>query len=984
MSRASEATRARQEPRTRDRVPRRDAQARLAHRTLLACTLAWFACLPAAQAPAQQPEPASKGEAAATDQSAAALEAYLDRPGLRALLAEQLAARLKGAPAEQRAVIGERLGKLYVEFIGASKTPKEREHWEARARELLKLVPDVKSYALRVDLNKAQYIKAEEIAERWRLRLATGEEKAEAEATLRQLKQQFETVGAEATRKADLLERAEDTGKSPEKVTDEVAEARRLRSIAYYYAGWSAYYLAYLSDSDQAAADAIKNFGYLLGAQPGRSATLDRLPRTLLKYDHIARATIGCGLAYGLRRDGDTEALRWLDAVDSSTDVPPESRGQLFTRRIAILAHAKRWADLEALIRLARGGDHTTPADAIRPLEAAAARLLAVVCFEADRAINGETIEALGQAAMTDLIAKGEVGQVLDIAQKYGTSPLGDSGFIVHYVRGMQALERGIKAQKDEGENPDEPTKNPATINQFRHAATLLEGSVQQTDAAKFPGERGKALVAAGRALFKAGDLPAAADRFSRAASESPDKAQAEEALWLAVISLDRATRQSGGATHQPRLDELVTLFVRQYPQTERAASLLIRRDVGAGGGIDDEQAVTILLGVPAESPVYLNARRQAARVLYQRIFRRATEAGRPSAATRFIKVAEEVMAADKRLAIESPDRKEATDATDRVVLLVRQMLDAILSLPAPDVARAEAVLDVLQAVVGHNNTDIAKLESEIKLRRIQILLAKEDTAGAERLADELRASGDRLAESADRVLYQRAVNRWKKAGGGTGQLRDETARVDPWLKAHAATVLKLGGRIIENMGTGPGALKDPAVQTVYRQVAQAGMELWEIEKIEAGRALALKLDRALLAAAKADNLPPPAESLTRVAVLAEADGDAAAALESWRTLAAGHKPGSPEWFRARFHTARLLSASDVPKAIEVLTQVAVLYPDLGPEPWRTRLTELKKRLEASQPAPAAPAGPGSPSAPGTPDPAAPGTPATSPGGSIR
>ena len=64
-------------------------------------------------------------------------------------------------------------------------------------------------------------------------------------------------------------------------------------------------------------------------------------------------------------------------------------------------------------------------------------------------------------------------------------------------------------------------------------------------------------------------------------------------------------------------------------------------------------------------------------------------------------------------------------------------------------------------------------------------------------------------------------------------------------------------------------------------------------------------------------------------------------------------------------HTARLLVDAEPAKAFELVTQVAVLYPDLGPEPWHTRLKDLRKKLESLQPPPA-PAGGGgtSPSAP--------------------
>ncbi len=918
--------------------------------------LSTFAALAHAQPADPKPAPVSP---------LTAMEAYLDRPGLRTLLAEHLAARLKSAPQEERGPIAERLGKLYVSFI-ATGTPAERKEWEERARELLRVVPEVKSYELRLDLARTVYSKAEEAAERWRLRLGTEEEKAEAERSLRGLKGQFESVASDAGRRVDALERTEDSGKATDQTTEDLSDARRIRSIAQYFAGWTSYYIAFLSHSDSAATDALKSFGGLLGAGAGRTAALDRLPKSMLKYDHLARAAIGVALANALRRDGDTEGLRWLDVIDQESQLPEGVRAQLFTRRLTILASAKRWADVETLVRAARNSDRAGKGENVRLLEPLAARLLAVLCFESDARAAVEIVERLGQIAMADLVARGEVGHVLDLAQRFGTSPLGDTGFIVHYVRGVQAYEKAVKAHEAalkgtgtpagtaEPVKPhaaDEPTRDPALVVAFRAAAAQLDAAGTQDDAGAFPTERARSLVMAGRSLFRAGDLVRAAERFSQAsAGLIADPAAGEEALWLAIVALDRAVRDHVGGDADVRLDELCTLFLRQFPSTERAANLLVRR--AAIGGIDDEKAVSTLLSVPAESPVYASARRQAARVLY-RLFRAAPESGRGFAAGRFVKVADEIAAIDRRDAIEG-DRAKSIDATERLVLLSRQMLDALLTSATPDAARAEAVLESLRKVVAFNGSDISAYQAEFTFRTLQVLLAKEDGPAAEKVANELRAGGGRFADAADRLLFQRAVTRWRRATAPDVLAKDAAAALDA-----ASPVFRLGSGLIDRMGAGPGALQDAAVQTLYRHVAQAGAELWIGRKDTAARDLAIKLDRAILAA-----VPGTIDSLTRLATLSEAAGDSTTALECWRTLASGHKPGTADWFRAKFDLARLLADRDAPKALDVLEQLAVLYPDYGPEPTRAKLRALHDRLKAG--APAAPTAPTSPPTPGS------------------
>ena len=282
--------------------------------------------------------------------------AYLQQLGLKRLQAEDLAERLKSAPGDQRVGLAERLAKLYVQLLTDSDDVDVRRVWEDRSRELLHAVPEADTYELRLALNRALYIRAEDSLERHRLRLATQEEVAEAERILRGLKPQLEEIGARSNRKVEGFEAQEEKGDTNDRMLEEMSEARRARSQAFYYAGWCSYYLAYLTGADEHAADALKNFGWLLNSRGSRIASIERLPVELLKYDHVARASIGCGLASALRGN-ETLALRWFDEVEKAEELPESIKPILLPRRITVLAGAKRWADLERLIRLERNSD---------------------------------------------------------------------------------------------------------------------------------------------------------------------------------------------------------------------------------------------------------------------------------------------------------------------------------------------------------------------------------------------------------------------------------------------------------------------------------------------------------------------------------------------------------------------------------------------------------------------------------------------------
>lgn len=873
----------------------------------------WCAPVLAQGEGAAEPEPAPVAPSAA-------IEAYLERLGLRTLLADELADRLTTTTGPERRELAERLAKIYVELLSAAATVEERKHWETRSRDLLRQVPEADSYELRLNLARVIYVSAEEVLERWRLRLAGEEEVREAERALRSIAPEVADLATKLHARVESLERLEDSGRSTDAIAEGLADARRLRSQAFYYSGWIQYSLAYLTNNERLALEAMRSFGWLLNSRGGIPPSPERAPSGLLKYEHVARAAIGCALCASIRNN-DVEAVRWLDAVAATPELPESVREQIFPRRITVLAAAKRWADLERAVRLTRRSDRTGGGPDVQPLSVPAARLLAVVTLEADPATRGVT-EKLASVALGDLVTRGEVAQVLDLVQRYGTAPIGDTGFIVHYVRGMQVYERARKSHRESGQNPDEPATAPELANAYREAARLLDAALRQEDAASFGNERSKAGMIVGLCLFYAGDFAAAADRFLESSRNATDAARGEEPLWLAVLALDRAVR-AGDGTARPRRDEAAALYLQSYGGTERAAKLLI--GLGSSGLLDEEAAVRVLLGVPKDAAVYESARREAARLLYL-LFRRARDEERDFAATRFLSVAEEILSIDRR-AVAGGTPEEARTAADAVVLRVRQILDAILGSSTPDLARAEAALNVLDDVAAVSGIDLSTHEAELTFRRLQILLARGENEAAEQLASQIEGQRGPFAEAAGRMLYRSAATVFQRAG---------VDATDEQLVA----VVRHGRRLIERTGSGPMALADAATLSLHSTVAAAASLLWERHQDAAMRDLALELDRAILKA-----VPRSESALRRVARLAESAGQTEEALECWRVLLSGVRSGSTEWYEARYHSLRLLSQIDAPRAREAMRQHKILYPSFGPSPWGERLRELDAQL---------------------------------------
>jgi hypothetical protein len=499
----------------------------------------------------------------------------------------------------------------------------------------------------------------------------------------------------------------------------------------------------------------------------------------------------------------------------------------------------------------------------------------------------------------------------------------------------------------------------------------LLEQSTRESDVSSFPAESAKAGTLAGMCEFYAGDLQKAADRFL-AASRTPAgaseavRARAEEALWLAILALDKASQRTpGDTTLRGRLTETTLLYLSTYPDSQRAARLLLRE--GAGELVDQRKALEILMGVARESPVYEASRRQAARILYA-LFRQARGSEKDFAAMQFLGVADELLTLDKKAALAGTGA-ETTAAAQRVQQRVRQMLDALLSASSPDVVRAEGALETLRGVATYSGIDLEPIREELLFRRLQIAIARSASGSPGEdpnlLAGQLREAGaqrktsaasatpgaanaDQFLIAADRLMYKRALDAW----------RDDKSPGTPVDKARA--VMTHGVRVVEGLGRAGEALRDPAALAVYSTVAEAAMLVWrETGKTDAeASALVFRLDDAIL------GTQPGAEtSLLRVAEVADALGQIDRALECWKLLLAGREPGTPAWFEARYRSLELLSRKDPGAARGAMDQHRVLHPDFGPEPWGSQLRTLDGTL------PAAPA----------PQPA---EPSTSPGGS--
>lgn len=866
------------------------------------------------------PAIATNGSKSVTDQSDP-VATYLEQQRLYEVLAAHLRARIQETAGVSRVILAERLGKLYARMLGQVPDAARRERLEQLSRDLMRDVPDADSSELRLNLAKASYLRVEEIAERTRLKLANDAETDEARIVLRTLGTTFIDLAKRLDTQVKLLERREATAHDQdlEDLRGKLSDTRRLHSLARYYAGWSNYYDALLNSSAPQALRAMEEFGVLLNAAPNQPATVDRVPKQLLRFEHIARAALGCALSASLRGE-HVEAIRWIDLLNQADDLPLSVSEQIFTREILVYAAAQRWSDVEMRVRQRRGVESGTAIKRLTPVEA---RFVAVVALEyGGQAVRSPRLTEMAQGvaatAMSDLVSQKQIGQVLDLVQRFGTSSLGSDGFIVLYVRGIRAYEEARAAHREAPGNPDEPSKDAALVNMYQQAAGILESTLGAGDSKEFPAERVRTRTRAGLSKFYAGDFVNAVSAFTQAVEEATSVDLRRDALWYAIATLDYAIEQ-GAKSNVTERDRLAVVYLKEFPDSENAARLLMRQT--SAQGMTDAQVVEVLLKLPPESPLYRAARRQASTILYK-IYRRAKGNDRDFAALRFTQIAEELLRTEQTIALGGVD-EAAKQAGNAVILRARQLADALLSVSGPDPDKAEACLVAIETVSAYQAIDTAQIHGEVQFRRLQIAVIRGDEAAITSFVDSLRGTGGTYADAADRLLFRR------------GQ---RLLVVSPNDARAARDVVRFGTRILEHMG-GTSA----TAPTVRDAIAGAAAVIWEAEADVSMRALGLAMERDQAKAGVRTLV-----SLRRHAKLAEATGEIEEAGRAWSEISIGVDTASLAWFEARYESMRLLAKIDSNKARAALDQHEVLYPELGPLPWNEKFRALRQVLGVS------------------------------------
>lgn len=878
--------------------------------------------------------------AAQSEADAELIEKYLVERGMTRLLASYLEQRIADAVPSQRSAIADRLAAVYAELVERATSDTERRELERKTQELLTQVPEADTLELRLSLARASYLRAERIAEMWRLRMVSEEEAHEAARSFEEIERTLSSVAERAHDTVTQLERQEEAARSHdlELLSSALMRSRRNRSLAHYFAGWSLLYLSEIQPNRAAEAvvKAQRHFGWLLNARSGMPATPERAPIQLMRFDHVARSVIGMAMTESIR--GNREAAEaWFALLDAAEDLPPLVTSQVVTYRFIALAKLGEWSLLSARIDQLRRAEASSDGAIPPRLTPLDARLLAVAALEADhRRTPASPVTHVYQAAISDLVLLGEHGHLVDLASQYDLESGARPGFVGHFIRGLRAYDRARSMYRASPSNDETPTADPAIQSQFIAASDQFHEAMRSSDAEGFAPALGSAQLLYGLSRYYAargsGDLIAAAESLSIAASLLLDvgDARSADAHWMSIRSLDAAIDRLPPSVEQGRVigvrNDRIDAFIEAIPRDERALILLVQR--ASEDGRDKDRAISELLSIPRDTGVYEIARRQAARLLYDS-FKEISVHRRGWVAARYIDVAGSLLAIDRQRA-SSGD----AEAGQRALLRARRIVEVALSSANPDVDRAEQALDAIASLIAMGVDDAEAFEDELHYRQVQIKLARGKHEEAEQLADQLLARNAKLGTAALQLVYVETVNRWRSLLQGDA---------DPDTSGSTAQrIVRIGRAILRSDGMYHASHDEAQVLTLYATTAEAATDLWMTTHDPEARHLAsLLLERVLRAR------PNESRALHAMARLSESIDDHQTAARCWRQISAGQSPGTDEWFASRAALIRALARFDPTRARDVLAQHKVLYPNLAPEPWGSDLRELDRRLEA-------------------------------------
>jgi len=706
------------------------------------------------------------------------IDEYLIEFNLDDLVITQLEEQLRIALGANRIPYAKQLAVQYGYMFDAADSDDERAYWEQKSIDLTELVPEIDTTALRLNLAKASYVRAEYAAEQYRLRAIDLGKSQDARRSMLNLAIQFKNEFRSLrtmTRKLEEAQFNSDDSEGIRKAGSKLQELDSQIAQTAYYAAWALYYESWLSayPNPDSADESLKYFGWILMGR-FEAPYIEETPLELISYEHIARSILGVSLAHSAAGRFAT-ALDWVDLLTDGiapanliAQIPAYHLSILFERAVQNIRSDQnpRWEDIHLLLDTLDEKHKLTPT---------IARLVAVLALDASTRTGGAPeARELANKAITLLAELNQLPQVLELSQHFKLDVLGTNSFYVAYVLALQAHERARTLHGN-----DVPTTDILITRAYQDSEKHLIATIRRPDASHHPKSITQAKLLAAWSRYFVSDYETASIRFGDIA-ELMDTAKAEHALWMRIVCLDNlisdiatagtidldstdeSTLNNSTPSDPPdyakQLQLTMILFLERYPSSIHAGKITYR--LVANKDQANQNQVDQLLAVPINSDAYDQSQSLAERKLY-RIFLDTTGLSHISFAEQYLDIARPLLHQDAIVVFAG---NAEPDQISIYLARSRRMLHVLLTRGIAEVREARRLLDRLSTGSAAGLLDLSLFRVELEYRNFQIHVLEGDFETASTLCDAIWISDDagNIAEAACREMLSYAVQDWK------------------------------------------------------------------------------------------------------------------------------------------------------------------------------------------------------------------------------
>lgn len=822
------------------------------------------------------------------------VEKFLTRLGLVDLRTRHLEEVLEGElPAAQRVETARRLADVYASQLVTYAEDKTRyDDVVRRINRLVAKVPEAQTAALRVMLLQADYFRAEKLIGQWTIDRQDAGPRDEAHTILAritpELLESYQQLKAESDKLLDEIDGLEEGDEQAAKEQ----QSRQLQSVAGragYFAGWSSYYLGLarqsLARQTTEYAAARDMFRKLLGLT---AAYTDEEAEFLgLESVRRAQALIGLGLAEAGAGNlsGSQKCFEWLERGGA----PPQVRDEGPYWRLQALLNADR---LDLALEFAK--------QQVAALTGAATSGKVSFCVSLVRAAfaGAQTPtpawHELGMLGIAGLVKLRQRGPVRALLEQYNINLDDSSGFYLNWIKGQQLTEEAEKSKSKET---------------FEQAVVVLERAIKASDAQQDLASLGQCQTHLATCYYRLERFEESARMFEAAAAarKATGDEKAVDAAWAAFVSYQRLIKE------QPRFVaaaiDVLQQLKRDYPNHEYARQADYHISKLRQNASSATENLANLEKVAPDSPNYLPARYDICIILHGQ-WKAKTGSERREFGDKLVAAARTYLQAAG--AGGNAAQKVKVSSLAAGVALDRQ--------PA-DVKLAESYLSAAAAWA-----DSLPRSSNVAAEYHYYAMKLAEGAGN----DAARASHvSWLAENGQGSPYElSALVAAAKTADAAARAAGDSKPTPAAREAH-----RVYARLSQLFGDSPQALaENKNARIAMSKAAQYADQLGD------HREAAERLEKLLAALAGQEAKD---KSYVRRAGLAHfAAGQFDDALPHWRTLLAGLKKGSPDWYEAKYHQLACLAKTDPGTFQSVLKQFRLIYPDVPP-PWKDKLAAL-------------------------------------------